>query len=394
GVDFEVIDTGGIALNSPLPFNEEVKQQASIAIEEADSIIFVVDGTVGTITLDVDVANILKRSGKPLILAVNKVDTLDQERLIHDFHGLGISNIVGVSALHGINVAEMLEGALSPLSSSNEGHYDSGATKVAIIGRPNVGKSTLINTLVDERRCVVSPIAGTTRDSIDIEFSYKDSDYVFIDTAGIRRKTSEHEVVDKFASIRTERAVERADICALMIDAQQGMTTQEKKIARMIEEKGKGCILLFNKWDLVKGFRMEHCLGSIREEIPFLKHCPAIFISALDGRNLDKLFDEIHIVKTASETRISTPQLNDIVSAAMARVAPPMIQGKRLKIYYLTQTTSTPPTFIIFVNKPKLMGTSYKRYIYNQLRKTHPFTGMPVNFILRGKQQKTMINSQ
>lgn len=390
GFPFEVIDTGGINARSTALFNAEIKRQAEIAIEEADSIIMVVDSLVGLTDLDEDIARILLRTKKPLCLAVNKVDNLSQENSIYQFQRLGIKRMVPVSASQSWHIAELLETAFQDFS--REVPLDSGPRseiRVAIIGRPNVGKSSLVNYLLDDERCIVSPIPGTTRDSIDISFTYGDVLYTLIDTAGIRRKGSEHEVVDKFAAIRTERAIERADVCLLMLDAQTGMTTQEKKIANSIEEAGKGCILLFNKWDLVKGFRMEHCLKGIESEVSFLQHCPKIFLSALTGRNVDKIFPIVNEVRAASLLRISTHQLNKFVSAALQKNHPPMLGGRRLRIYYMAQVDIEPPKFVLFVNHTNLMTESYRKYLYNQFREIYNFTGVPISLHLKGKKRLT-----
>lgn len=388
GRPFEVIDTGGIHPRSTALFNEEIKRQAEIAIEEADSIIMVVDAQIGVTDLDLDVAKILRSTNKPLCLAVNKIDEPSKEHLMYTFDQLGIKHKIAVSATQNWQIAELLEQAMSSfpppdeeLSPTEEG------IKVAIIGRPNVGKSSLINYLLDDERCIVSPIPGTTRDSIDIAFVQGEDKYTFIDTAGIRRKGSEHEVVDKFASIRTERAIERADICLLMLDATQGMTTQEKKIANRIEEAGKGCILLLNKWDLVKGFRMEHCMRGIEEDVPFLKHCPKLFISVKEGRNIDKIFAQIKEVDAQSRLRISTNKLNNFLGKAMQLNHPPLLTGKRLRIYYMAQVGIQPPKFILFVNHAHLMPTTYKKYLYNKFREEYHFTGMPITMHLKDKEK-------
>lgn len=387
GFQFEVIDTGGIDPRSKAPFNELVKRQAEIAIEEADSIVMVVDSQVGATELDKEVAKILLRTKKPLCLAVNKIDDLAKEDRIHQFHCLGISDMVTVSAAQNWHIAELLEQAFKGFKPQEEEAEGDKSIKVAIVGRPNVGKSSLVNYLMNEERCIVSPIPGTTRDSIDISFTHGDDLYTLIDTAGIRRKHAEHEVVDKFAAIRTERAIERADICILMLDAQTGITTQEKKIANMIEEAGKGCIILFNKWDLVKGFRMEHCLKGIEDEVPFLKHCPKIFISAKTGRNVDKIFGIAKQVSDDSVKRITTHQLNKFVGDAMQRNHPPMIMGRRLRVYYMAQVAVQPPKFVFFVNFPNLMTESYKKYLYNQFREKYGFLGVPILMYLKGKKR-------
>ncbi|MDN3505992.1 MAG: ribosome biogenesis GTPase Der [Simkaniaceae bacterium] len=387
GRPFDIIDTGGMDLKSDVPFNEAIFRQAEIAIEEADVLVLVVDGQVGRTQLDEQVARILKRVDKPVTLAVNKVDNLDQLDRIDDFYSLGLSHMEGVSAVHGLRVAELLETAFRDTIWEEEEEIDDGALKVAIVGRPNVGKSTLVNHLLDEDRCLVSPIAGTTRDSIDIDIEVEGKQYRLIDTAGIRRKGAEHEVVDKFAAIRTERALERADLCLLIIDANEGLTTQEKRIAREIESLGKGCILLFNKWDMVKGFRMEHCLKSIRDEVPFLGHCPALFISAKTGRNLEKIYTHIDEVASQARHRIGTGELNRFLEKAMQSYHPPMLRGKRLRVYYIAQIGIEPPHFALFVNRPDLMVDSYKKYLINTFRKTFAFTGVPITFSLRGKKQ-------
>lgn len=389
GMPFQLIDTGGIDARSKAQFNEHIKRQAEIAIEEADTIIMVVDSRIGMTTLDKELADILHRTNKPVCLAVNKIDNHDEQHQIFQFQTLGISKMIPVSATQGWNIAELLEAALSPLPKNQPTEFEQSAIQLAIIGRPNVGKSSLVNYLLDEERCIVSPIPGTTRDSIDVPFTHNDTLYNLIDTAGIRRKHAEHEVVDKFAAIRTERAIDRADICLLMLDAQQGITREEKKIANSIEEAGKGCILLFNKWDLVKGFRMEHCLQGIEDEVPFLKHCPKLFISAKTGRNLDKIFDTVVEVYKNSQQRISTHQLNKFVSSCLQKNHPPMIQGKRLRIYYMAQVSIQPVKFILFVNYPNLMVESYKKYLYNQFRDTYSFLGVPLQIYLKGKERQT-----
>lgn len=389
GLPFEVIDTGGINPRSKVPFNEEIKRQAEIAIEEADTIIQVVDSQVGITDLDKEVANILLQTKKPVCLAVNKIDNLSQMDLMHQFYSLGISKIIPVSASQGWQIAELLEAAFEKVPRQTEPEIENpAAIKIAIVGRANVGKSSLVNYLLDDERCIVSPIPGTTRDSIDISFKQDDHLYTLIDTAGIRRKRAEHEVVDKFAAIRTERAIERADLCILILDVQEGMTAQDKKIANRIEEAGKGCLIILNKWDLIKGYRMEHCLKGIEEEVSFLKHCPKIFISAKTGRNVDKIFPLVQEIYQNSLKRITTHQLNKFIGAALQRNHPPMIMGKRLRIYYMAQVDVQPPKFVLFVNYPNLMSEAYKKYLYNQFREIYSFTGVPINLFLKGKDKK------
>lgn len=345
GTPFEVIDTGGIA--SKGPFQEEICRQAEIALEEADAIIMVVDSQVGVTKNDAQLASQLLKMDKPLTLAVNKIDHPSQEIAIHGFHHLGIERIVAVSATHGYQIAELIEKAWEGIDLTQEIPTPPEGVKISLIGRTNVGKSTLINALLSDKRCLVSPIPGTTRDRIEVPFQYDKKDYVLVDTAGIRRKKAEKEVVEKFAAMRTEKAIELSDICLLLLDAQDGITTQDKRIAKHIEKSGKGCIVLLNKWDLVKGFRMEHCMKALREASPFLKHCPILFISAKDGRNLDQIFPTIETVYAAVNQRISTHQLNTFMERTIQLNHPPMITGKRLRIYYLTQVSSAPPRFAL-----------------------------------------------
>lgn len=390
GQPLAVIDTGGIDVRKGTLYGEEIRRQAEIAVEEADTIVMVVDAKAGITPLDQEVAKILHHSKKPITLAVNKIDDLGRTDGLHTFYNLGMSKMVAVSATQGHQIAELLETALEGLQPlSEEQAAETDTIKVAIVGRPNVGKSTLLNTLLSEQRSVVSPIAGTTRDAIDAEIVHEGFSFTFIDTAGIRRKKSENEVVDKFAAIRTQEAIERSDVCLLMLESNEGVTAQDKKIVSMIEEAGKGCILLFNKWDLVEGFRMEHCDKAVQEEASFLNHCPRLFISAKKQRNLSKIFPLIQEVYRYQQERITTGQLNKFVERAIQLYHPPMIQGKRLRVYYMAQVDVQPPTFVLFVNYPHLMLDTYKQYLVGKFRETYKFTGNPLVFTLKGRHRKT-----
>jgi len=388
GRPFQIIDTGGLDLSLELAFAEEVKQQAEIAIEEADSLILVVDGKIGITSLDETVARILKKTKKPLCLAVNKIDSEHQENLLAPFYKLGIQKVIPVSALQGHQIVELLETALTPCEEKKEEEEEAFGIKVALIGRPNGGKSTFLNAILNEERAVVSPIPGTTRDQIDAKVSYEGEAFTLIDTAGIRRKKAEHEVVDKFAAIRTERAIERADVCLLMLDSKTGFSHQDKRIMSQIEKAGKGCVLFFNKWDLIKDVRMEHCYKSLEIEASFIRHCPTIFGSAQTGRHLKEVFKAVQTVYHDRKQRISTGKLNQFLEKAMQRRHPPMIQGKRLRVYYLAQVTTEPPRFVFFVNDPKRMSETYKKYLINQFRETYRFSGTPLLFSLRGKKKQ------
>ncbi len=387
---FTLIDTGGIDFFGTLPFNEEVKRQAEIAIVEADAIILVVDGQIGPTPLDEEVAKMLLKSGKPIIVAVNKIDRMGEEFRIHAFHSLAVRNLIAISASQGYQIAELLEKTLACVPVCVEPPPEEAAKnaiRVAIVGRPNVGKSTLLNHLLHEERSIVSPIAGTTRDAIDVELNHQGQDYLLIDTAGIRRKKAEKEVVDKFAAIRTEEAIDRADVCILMLDAFEGFTTQEKRIASEIEARGKSCVLVFNKWDLVKNFKMEHALRGVREEIPFLTHCPLLFISATKERNLDKIFPAVKEVYAERQKRITTGSLNKFIEGCLQKYHPPLLKGRRLRIYYMTQVEINPPKFVVFVNKPTLMVEPYRKYLVNQFRDVFGYSGCPLVLELRGKEK-------
>lgn len=384
---FELIDTAGFDVSSKEPFNELMIRQTQIAIEEADTLVLVVDGSIGVHPLDIEVARVLLRTKKPVCLAINKIDDPAQTSKLYEFYELGITKMLPISCIHGYHMAELLEMAFETISFEAVPQEPKEDICVAIIGRPNVGKSTLINHLLDENRCIVSPIPGTTRDAIDVKVEAFGKKYTFIDTAGIRRKAGEKEVVDKFAFMRTEAAIKRADVCVLMIDGETGLSTQEKRMAQMIEEEGKSCVIVLNKWDKVKGFRMEHCLKALQFDASFLAHCPTLFMSALEGRNVDKLFGMVDQAYNATTQRITTGQLNKFVETTLQKYHPPMLRGKRLRIYYMAQIGVAPPSFVVFVNKAELMAPSYKKYLINAFRESFKFAGCPLEFILRGKNE-------
>jgi GTP-binding protein len=384
-----VIDTGGIDREGRLPFAALVARQARMAMEEADVVVWVVDGQVGVTRDDEEMGRELRRLQKPLILAVNKIDRLEETPRIASFHSLGVKHLFAVSAVQGLQVAEMLQTCLDQVNTPQVCEQCEEAVspiRVAIVGRTNVGKSTLLNQLVGRERSIVSPIAGTTRDAIDVLHEEGDDRFLLVDTAGIRRKKAEKEVVDKFAAIRTEEAIRRAEICLFVLDSFEGFTTQERRIAHWIEEWGKSCVLLFNKWDLVRGMQMEHAKRGVREVAPFLEHCPLLFISAAQKRNLHAIFPLVKEVYRQRHQRLSTGRLNHFIEMALQKYHPPMITGKRLRIYYLTQVASAPPRFVLFVNQPRLMIQSYQKYLINQLREAFSFSGTPIFFELRGKE--------
>ena len=387
-----LIDTGGIDATSTQVFNDEVRSQSQWALSIADMAILVVDATVGLTDLDREVAKLIVRRGIPALCAVNKIDSEQQEVLVHQFYALPFSKFIPVSALHGNQIAELMETSLEvfrdQIQPDEMVHAEPASQiRVAIAGRPNVGKSTLLNRLLGSHRSIVSPIAGTTRDAIDAPLVVDGQEYLFIDTAGIRRKKVQKERVDQFADMRTKDALDRADVVLLILDAQEGITDQEKRIASEIEELGKSCILLFNKWDLVHGVRMEHLLLGTREMVPFLAHCPTIFISAEQGRNVEKILATVREVYAERFHRIPTGELNAFIERCVQAVHPPMLMGKRLRIYYMAQVQTAPPKFVFFVNRAILMMESYKKYLINQFRKTYKFSGSPLLFELRSKRR-------
>ena len=384
GKEFEVIDTGGMLSSDPF-FGEAVTEQAKIAVAESDGIILVVDGRVGVMPLDMEVAKIIRKTKKPVVLAINKFDSGVNESVLQLFSPLGIQPMVGVSALHRYHIAEMLEQIVPRIEREIEEEIEEKIPHVAIIGRPNVGKSYLLNTLLGEERCIVSPVAGTTRDSIDTPISFEEDPYILIDTAGIKRKPKEQDVVEKFAAVRTKRAIDRADVCLLMVDCQSGITSEEKKIATDIEKALKPCVILLNKWDLVHNFRMEHVMKGIEMEVPFLANSPKLIVSAKTGRNIEKIFPMVKNILASNEKRIPTHQLNKALKGWIEQYHPPAIGGKRLKIYYMSQVDVCPPQFVLFVNAVHLVPNGYIRYLENQIRKQFSFEGIPFVIRLRGK---------
>lgn len=386
---FILVDTAGIQLNDYNPMNQEVLEQSRLAIAEASFCIFVVDGRIGPTQMDQEIAKLLLKSNKPVCLAVNKVDDEHLEHLMHQFYSLGVEEMIAVSASHGRNLYELLEIVFKKIQLEEEVPENEKSKPVlSIVGRTNVGKSTLINTLVQEKRCVVSPEQATTRDAIEIELSYQGKEYTLIDTAGIRRKQKEKNVVEKFASIRTFEAIERSDICIFLIDALEGMTSQEKKLLSTIYEQGKSCLILVNKWDLTHDVRMEHAKQALIRECPFVEIFPIMFISAKTGRNVLKIYELLDQIYANRTRRLETGQLNRFIEKVLHQAPPPMVKGKRLRIYYMTQIKSSPPSFVCFVNKQNLLTPTYKRYLMNQMRDTFEFSGSPLQFFMKSKQVK------
>ena len=386
GRKFDMVDTGGIEPTTDSEILLYMREQAQIAINSATVIVLVTDIRTGVTAADKDVANMLLRSRKPVVLAVNKADSTGAEDpAIYEFYSLGLGDPIAVSAVHGHGTGDLLDECLKYFPPAEEEDEEDDCIKVAVIGKPNVGKSSLINRILGEKRLIVSDIAGTTRDAVDTMFENEQGRYMFIDTAGIRRKSKVDEKIEKFSVMRSQLAVERADVCIIMIDARDGVTEQDTKIAGLAHESGKACIVAVNKWDLVdkETGTMEKMRKDIMRDLSFMSYAPIIFISAATGQRTEKLFELINFVNDQSNMRISTGMLNNVLADAQARVQPPTDKGRRLKIYYMTQTGIKPPNFVIFCNSRELFHYSYQRYIENQLRETFGLTAAPIKLTIR-----------
>lgn len=389
GVYFDLIDTGGIEPDSKDVILSQMREQAQMAMDMADVILFLVDGKEGLTAADEEVANMLRRTGKKVILLVNKIDNPNKlPDDFYDFYELGIGEPIPISAANMTNLGDVLD---EIITSFPEGESeDEDAVKVAIIGKPNVGKSSLVNALLDENRVIVSDIAGTTRDSIDTPFDYEDERYILIDTAGIRRKSKVNEDIEKFSVIRAVASIERCDVCLLMIDGAEGLTEQDKKIAGVAHEAGKGIIVAVNKWDLVEKETntMRDFTKKLQAELLFMSYAPIIFISALKKQRLSEVMSKVKYVQEKRSLRVPTGQLNSLISDAMMMNPPPSDKGKRLKIYYAAQIGEKPPLFSFSVNKRELMHFSYSRYIENRIRDAFGFEGTSIKFVFREKGEK------
>ncbi|MDO4301419.1 MAG: ribosome biogenesis GTPase Der [Clostridia bacterium] len=388
--NFTLIDTGGLEPESDDMMLKNMYSQAEIAIESADVIIFVADVKTGMVDADLQVANILRKSQKPVVLAVNKMDDLAKYGMdIYEFYQLGLGEPFGVSAGQMLGIGDMLDEVVKHFPEDKTGEEEEDIIKVAIIGKPNVGKSSLINRILGEERVIVSDVAGTTRDAIDSPYEYGGQKYVFIDTAGMRRKSKVKENIEKYSIIRAVAAVERADVCIMMINAEEGITDQDTKVAGIAHEAGKAVIIAVNKWDKIEkdNKTMNKFVKDIETEFKYLSYAPTIFISAATGQRVTKLFELINMVHENNTMRISTGILNDVLIEAMAMNQPPAEKGRPLRIYYMTQVSVKPPTFVIFVNDTELLHFSYKRYIENQLRDAFGFKGTPIHFIARNRKE-------
>ena len=386
-----LVDTGGIEPYSDDIILAQMRRQAQLAIDSADVIILVTDIRTGVVATDHEVAAMLQKSGKPIVLCVNKCDTTGELPAdFYEFYNLGLGDPIAVSASHGRGTGDLLDEVVSHFPEGKGEDYEDDTIKVAVIGKPNVGKSSLVNAICGEDRAIVSNIAGTTRDATDTIVSNNFGDFVFIDTAGIRRKSKIDEKIEKYSVIRARMAVERANVCVIMIDATEGFTEQDSKVAGIAHDLGKACIIAVNKWDAVEkdGQTMTKYRKKLMDDFSFMSYAPIIFISAKTGQRLDKLFELIKFVDDQNAMRISTGKLNDVLAAATARVQPPTDKGRRLKIYYMTQASVRPPTFVCFVNKKDLFHYSYQRYIDNQIREVFGLEGTPTRFVIREREER------
>ena len=391
GRNFTVVDTAGIEPESDDTIISQMREQAKIAIDIADVILFLTDVKQGVTAADQEIAIMLKKSKKPVVLVCNKADNMSRDRNeIYEFYNLGMGEPYPVSAANALGIGDVLDALYENFPEKSDDEDDDGRIKVAVIGKPNVGKSSLINKILGENRTIVSNIAGTTRDAIDTEYENEYGKYVLIDTAGIRRKSKVSESIEKFSIMRTLLAIERADVCLMMIDANEGVTDQDAKIAGEAHEAGKGIIIVVNKWDEYEKETgtLEKYKKDIYAKLSYLSYAPVIFISAKTGQRVDKLFNMINNVAEQNAMRVSTATLNQVINEAIAIVQPPTDKGKRLKILYATQVSTKPPTFVIFVNNKELFHFSYERYLVNQIRKEFGLEGTPVRIIAREKGEK------
>lgn len=388
GRKFTLIDTGGIEPYSEDIILRQMKRQAELAVDMADVIVFLLDAKEGMTASDREVASMLRKSGKPVVLAINKVDKIGEPpAAVYEFYNLGMGDFITISSVHGLGMGELLDEVYEFFPDTAADEYEEDVIKVAVIGKPNSGKSSLINRVLGEDRVIVSDIPGTTRDAVDTYLERGEEKYAFIDTAGIRRKSRIVESIEKYSIIRAWSAVERADVCLIMIDAGDGVTEQDTKIAGYAHEQGKASIIVVNKWDTVdkETGTLEEYRKSVLEKLGFMTYAPVLFISAKTGQRVNRVFELIKYVYGQASLRISTGMLNDLVNEAVAMVQPPSDKGKRLKLYYATQSGVKPPSFIIFINDLELMHYSYERYLENQLRKSFGFEGTPIRFIHREK---------
>ncbi len=389
---FTLIDTGGIEPSNGDIIMTKMREQAQIAIDTADVIIFMLDGKTSYTSGDEEIALMLMKSKKPVILTLNKIDHFKMPDHFYDYYNLGLGEPVMISSVNGLNLGDLLDEVVKNFPDNLENDYDEDIIKIAVIGKPNAGKSSIINAILGEQRVIVSEIAGTTRDAIDTPFTYQGDNYVLIDTAGLRRKSKIDDNIEKYSMIRTLAAIDRSDVCLMIIDAESGVTEQDKRVAGYAHEAGKAVIIVVNKWDLLS--KDNHTYTEyekvIREELAYLSYAPVMFVSAVTKQRLFKMIEESKFVASEASKRVPTGTLNDVLNEAIMLNQPPTDKGKRLKIYYMTQASVKPPTFVIFVNDKELAHFSYIRYLENHLRRNFDFKGTPLRFIIREKKEKNL----
>ncbi|MBQ2617988.1 MAG: ribosome biogenesis GTPase Der [Oscillospiraceae bacterium] len=391
GRRFDIVDTGGIEPNTDNEILLFMREQANIAISAADVIVLVTEIATGVTAADVDVANMLLRSRKPVVLVVNKVDNPSRvDPTLYEFYSLGLGDPIPISAVHGHGTGDMLDACLQYFPPEDGQPEEDDRVKVAIIGKPNVGKSSLTNLIAGETRVIVSDVAGTTRDAVDMRIDNAFGKYTFIDTAGIRRKSKVEDRIEKFSVMRAQLAIDRADVCLILLDARDGVTEQDTKIAGLAHAAGKASIIVVNKWDLVEKETgtMEKMRREVLRDLSFMRYAPVLFISAVTGQRVQRIFELINFVNDQSAMRITTGMLNDVLADAQARMQPPSDKGKRLKIYYMTQTGVKPPNFVVFCNRAELFHFSYQRYLENQIRAAFGLEGTPIRLVIRQKGEK------
>ena len=391
GRKFDVVDTGGIEPNTDNEILLFMREQAMLAIDAATVIVLVTEIGTGITAADMDVASMLQRCGKPVVLAVNKMDSIGpNDPGIYEFYNLGLGDPIAVSAVHGHGTGDLLDACVEHFPPLEEGEQDDDRIKVAVIGKPNVGKSSLINSILGQKRVIVADMPGTTRDAVDTPVDNKYGSYLFIDTAGIRRKSKVNDRVERFSVMRAQLAVERSDVCLIMIDAREGVTEQDTKIAGLAHEAGKASIIVVNKWDLIEKETntMEQMKKRIQMDLAFMPYAPILFISCLTGQRTERIFEMVNFVNEQASMRITTGTLNNILAEAQARQQPPTDKGRRLKVYYMTQTGVKPPHFVIFCNSRELFHFSYQRYIENRIRATFGLEGTPVRLTIRQKGEQ------
>ena len=391
GRKFTLIDTGGIEPRTDSEILSFMREQAEIAVSHADVIVFLTDIKTGLTASDQEVASMLLRSGKPIVLAVNKMDSVGAvDPDYYEFYNLGLGDPIAVSAVHGHGTGDLLDECVKYFPPEGEEEEDDDRIQVAIIGKPNVGKSSLTNKILGQQRTIVSDMAGTTRDAIDCYFENETGKYVFIDTAGMRKKAKVDEAIERYSVLRAQMAIERSDVCLILIDATEGVTEQDTKVAGLAHEAGKACIIVVNKWDLVEkdGKTMDRMREDVRRDLSYMAYAPILFISAATGQRVDRLFELIQYVNNQASTRITTGMLNSVLADAQTRVQPPTDKGRRLKIYYMTQVGIKPPHFVIFCNDARLFHFSYQRYIENCIRNTFGLEGTPIKITIRQKGDK------